>query len=48
MIDFVFRTDRNYYPREFSEECKYVAKEKKMPEYITEDIYSDSNREDSD
>ena len=48
MTDSVFRTDRNYYPREFLEECKYVAKEKKMPEYITEGIYSDSDREDSD
>ena len=34
----------------FLEEYKYVVKEKKMPEYITDDIEisSDSDREDSD
>ena len=34
----------------FSEECNYVAKEKKMPEYITDDIEisSDSDGENSD
>ena len=34
----------------FVEECKYAAKEKRMPEYITNDIEisSDSDREDSD
>ena len=31
-------------------ECKYIVKEKKMGKYITDntEIYSDSNREDSD
>ena len=34
----------------FLEECKYIVKERKMLEYITEDIeiYFDSNRKDSD
>ena len=34
----------------FLEECKYIVKEKKMLEYITEDIEIsfDSNRKDSD
>ena len=34
----------------FLEECKYVVKEKKMHDYITDDIEisSDSDREDSD
>ena len=35
----------------FVEECKYTVKEKKMPEYITDDIEvssDDSDREDSD
>ena len=35
----------------FLEECKHVVKEKRMPEYITDEIetYSnDSDREDSD
>ena len=50
MIDSVFRTGKNYYPQVFVEECKYVAKEKKMPEYITDytEISSDSDKEDSD
>ena len=51
MIGSVYRTGKNYYPQVFLEECKYVAKEKKIPEYISDDInissdYSD--REDSD
>ena len=50
LIDFVCRTGKNYYPQVFVEECKYVAKENKMPEYFTNDIEisSDSDREDSD
>ena len=51
LIDSVFRTGKNYYPQVFSEKCKYVVKEKKMPEYITDDIKissGDSDREDSD
>ena len=50
LIDPVFRTGKNYYPEVFLEECKYVIKEKKIAEYITEDIkiYCDSNWEDSD
>ena len=50
MIDSVYKTGKNYYPQAILEECKYVVKEKKMPEYITDDIEisSDSDREDSD
>ena len=50
MIDSTFRTDKNYYPQVFLEEFKYVTKEKRIPEYITEEIESSSgsNREDSD
>ena len=51
MIDSVFRTDKNYYPQVILEECKYIVKEKKIPEYITEkiEIFSDdSDRENSD
>ena len=50
MINSVFRTGKNYYSEVFVEECKYVGKEKKMPEYITDDIEissDDSDREDS-
>ena len=41
---------KKYYPQVFLEECKYVVKQKKMPEFITDDIetYSDSDREDFD
>ena len=50
MTDSVFRTGKSYSPQVFLEECKYVAKEKKMLEYITDDIEisSDSDRKDSD
>ena len=49
LIDSIFRTCRNYYPQVFLEECKYVVKEKQMPEYITNhtDISSDSDRKNS-
>ena len=50
MIDFVFRTDKNYYPQVFLEECQHAVKEKKIPRYIIDDIEisSDSDRENSD
>ena len=51
MINSVYRTNKNYYPQIFLEECKFVVKEKKMPEYITDDIETSSDdfdREDSD
>ena len=50
MIDSVFRPGKNYFPRVFLEEQKYVIKEKKMPDYITDDIelLSDSDRINSD
>ena len=50
MINSVFKTDNDYYPQVFQEECKHVFKEKKMPEFITDDIEisSDSYREDSE
>ena len=37
LIDFVFRTGKSY-PQMFLEECKYVVKEKKMAEYITDNV----------
>ena len=50
MIGSVFRTCTNYYPQVFLEECKYVVKEKKMRQYITDniEISSDSDRKCSD
>ena len=29
LLDSVYKKDRNFYPQVFSEECKYVIKEKK-------------------
>ena len=51
MLDPVFRTSANYYcPRVFLEECKCGLKEKKIVNYIIDDIEisSDSDREKSD
>ena len=54
LINSVFRSGENYYPQVFLEEYKYVVEEekpeKKMPEFITDniEISSDSDREDSD
>ena len=31
-IDSVYRTNKNYYPQMFLEECKFAVKEKKIPE----------------
>ena len=48
MINSVFRTGENFYSQGLLEERKYVAKEKKMPEYVTDDleVSPDSDRED--
>ena len=49
LIDSVFRTGKSYYPQVFLEECKYLVKEKKIPNYIigNVEISSDSDRENS-
>ena len=46
LIDFVFRTGKNYYPQVFLEERKDVVKKKKMPKYIPDDVEI-SDEEDS-
>ena len=48
MIDLVYGTSKNYYPSVILEECKYVAKEKKMSEYITDDIETCSDDSDEE
>ena len=50
MLDSIFKTGKNYYPQLFLEECKYVIKEKKIDNYITDDveISSDSDEDNSD
>ena len=50
MIESAFSTGKIYYSQVLLEECKYVVEEKKILEYITEDIElspDDSNTEDS-
>ena len=49
LIDSVFRTGKSYYPQVFLEECEYVVKEKKIPNYIigNVEISPDSDRENS-
>ena len=51
LIDSVFRTGKNCYPQLFLEECKFVAKEKKILKYIIDNIGissdSDSDEENS-
>ena len=50
LIDSVFRPGKNYYSQVFLEGCIYGVKEKKMPEYITDniEISSDSDIENFD
>ena len=36
LFNSVYKKDNNYYPLVFLEECKYVAKEKKTSEFITD------------
>ena len=50
MINSLFKTGKNCYPQVLLEECKYVVKEKKMSEYINDniEISSDSDRDDSE
>ena len=50
LIDSVFRAGKNCYLQVFLEEFKYVAKEKKMAGYITDnkETSSEFDREDSD
>ena len=51
LIDSVYEKDKNYYLQVFLEECKYVVKEKKKSEFITDDTEissDDSHKENSD
>ena len=44
LMKSVFRTGNNYYSQVFLEECKYVAKKKKMPNYIIDHIETSSSQ----
>ena len=46
LIDSAISTGKIYYPQVFLEECKYVVKEKKISEYIIEDIELSSDGSD--
>ena len=48
VIDFVFRTGRNYYCQVFLEKCKYIGKVKQMTKCIADaiEMYSDDSDED--
>ena len=47
LIDSVFRTGKNYYPQLFSEECKYIVIEKRMPKCVTDGFKISSDHENS-
>ena len=49
-IDSIFRTGKNCYPQVFLKEWKHVIKEKKIHNFITDDvkISSDSDEDNSD
>ena len=51
LIDSAYRNNQIYCPEVFLEESKYIVKDKKMSEYITDEIEissDDADREDSD
>ena len=47
LIDFVFRTGKNYYPHCFLKNVNMLLKKKKMLKYITDDIEISSEEENS-
>ena len=48
MIDLVYQKDTSYFPQVFSEDCKYVFKEKKKSNFITADIEISSGNSDEE
>ena len=42
-IDSVMKMDKKNYPQVYLEECKYKIKKKKMPEFISAELVSDSS-----
>ena len=44
-IGSVFRTGKNHYPQVFLEECKHVVKEKKIHDYIINDVEKSADEE---
>ena len=45
LIGSVFRTGKNHDPQVFLEECKHVVKEKKIHDYIINDVEKSADEE---
>ena len=48
LIDSTYRKDKEYYPQAFLEECKHVARGKRMSKLITDDKWISSNHSDGE
>ena len=51
LVNSIFRSSKSGHPQVSLEECKFIIKEKTIPEYITDDeeiSSDDSDRENSD
>ena len=46
LIESVFKIGKSYYPQMPLEKCSYIAKEKKMPKYITDNVKISSDDSD--
>ena len=46
LIESVFKIGKSYYPQMLLEKCSYIAKEKKMPKYITDNVKISSDDSD--
>ena len=48
LLDSVVKTDNDYYPQMFLEECKYAIKKKKVINSIKEELNLDESEDESD
>ena len=48
LLDSVYKKDNKYYTQVFLEERKYVVKEKKIHNYIIEDVHISSHSDEED
>ena len=48
LLDFVIKTDNDYYPQIFLEECKYAAKKKKIINTINKELDLHESDDESD
>ena len=46
LIESVFKIGKSYYPQMLLEKCSYIAKEKKMPKYFTDNVEISSDDSD--